>query len=199
MEEFGGYLIEGLKNGIGDVWLKIKSKFEDVKEKIKTWAIGLKITAKDAGENFVKGLKEGLQTLKDKVKEPINALIGIVEKAINWIIEKLNKLSWTIPDWVPGIGGKKFGFNISKVYIPRLAKGGIVNNPGRGVPLIAGESGREAVLPLDNNTEWMDILADKINGNGSPVIVRFIMDGTVMYEKMLQIKRKKEFAANGVV
>ena len=43
--------------------------------------------------------------------------------------------------------------------LPKLARGAIVNNPGPGVPVIAGEAGSEAILPLDNNTEWMDVLA----------------------------------------
>ena len=33
---------------------------------------------------------------------------------INWIVDGLNKIKFDVPDWVPGIGGKKFGFNISK-------------------------------------------------------------------------------------
>ena len=46
--------------------------------------------------------------------------------------------------------------------LPRLAKGGIANNPGRGVDVNFAENGAEMILPLENNTEWMDTLADKI-------------------------------------
>lgn len=46
--------------------------------------------------------------------------------------------------------------------LPRLEKGGIANNPGRGVDVTFAENGAEMILPLENNTEWMDTLANKI-------------------------------------
>lgn len=53
--------------------------------------------------------------------------------------------------------------------IPKLAKGGIVNRPTQA---LIGEAGREAVIPLENNTEWIDELADKI-GRKSDVKITF--------------------------
>lgn len=99
------------------------------------------------------------KSIKDGLKETFNGAIGIVETAINNIINKINTLSWKIPDWVPKVGGEKFGFNIKQVSIPRLAEGGIVTN---SILANIGENGREAVLPLDNNTSWMDAFAEKV-------------------------------------
>ena len=98
-------------------------------------------------------------TIKDGARAAFNGVISVVESAVNGIIRKINTVSWEIPDWVPSFGGDKFGFNMKTIKIPRLATGGIVNN---STIANIGESGREAVLPLDNNTEWMDALADKI-------------------------------------
>ncbi|MBR5823802.1 MAG: hypothetical protein IKY67_06635 [Paludibacteraceae bacterium] len=97
--------------------------------------------------------------IKDGARQAFNNLITIVESAINGIINKLNTLSFSIPSWVPGMGGSVFGFNFRQVYIPRLASGGITT--GSTIANI-GENGREAVLPLDRNTQWMDRLADRI-------------------------------------
>ena len=73
-------------------------------------------------------------------KAPINAVIS----AINFVLEKINGISVTIPDWVPGVGGTTLGFNLPT--IPQLATGGIVTAP---TILEAGEGGEpEAVLPL---------------------------------------------------
>ena len=86
--------------------------------------------------------------LKDILLAPFNALVS----GINSLIRGVNRIRFDVPDWVPGFGGKKFGFNIPQ--IPRLAVGGIVNMPGRGVPIggaIAGESGREGVIPLTDS------------------------------------------------
>lgn len=58
------------------------------------------------------------------VKKMVNGIIGIFESGVNFIIKMLNKLSWEVPDWVPGIGGSTFGINIRPVSIPRLKDGG---------------------------------------------------------------------------
>lgn len=58
------------------------------------------------------------------VKKMVNGIIDIFESGVNYIIKMLNKLSWTVPDWVPSIGGSTFGFNIKPVSIPRFKDGG---------------------------------------------------------------------------
>lgn len=78
--------------------------------------------------------------------------------------------------------------------LPKLAVGGIANRPGRGVPAIIGEAGAEAVLPLENNTEWMDMLAEKIGGN---VTIPIYMDGKKIATYVVDIQKKKAFAMNG--
>lgn len=84
--------------------------------------------------------------------------------------------------------------NFSGNPLPKLAVGGIVNNPGRGVHAIVGEAGAEAVLPLENNTEWMDILAEKIGGN---VTIPIVLDGKKIATYVVDIQKKKAFAMNG--
>lgn len=58
------------------------------------------------------------------VKKMVNGIIDIFESGINYIVTMLNNLSFDVPDWVPGIGGSTFGFNIKPVKIPRLKDGG---------------------------------------------------------------------------
>ena len=58
----------------------------------------------------------------------------------------VGKLDFTIPDWVPGIGGKRFTAPKLPEGIPALAKGGIVNKPTLA---LIGEAGPEAVVPLN--------------------------------------------------
>ena len=70
------------------------------------------------------------------IKKVINSILGGIEgmangvvSGVNLVIRTLNRLKFTVPDWVPGMGGKTFGFNlneISRVSIPRLAKGGVL-------------------------------------------------------------------------
>ena len=104
------------------------------------------------------------------LKSSVNFVIGALNTAYNAIcgvinacISAINKISFTVPDWVPGFGGKQFGgFNLQKIQpinIPYLANGGITT--GATIAKI-GEAGREAILPLENNTGWMDDLASKL-------------------------------------
>ena len=48
---------------------------------------------------------------------------------------------------------------VSEVSLPRLAKGGIIDSP---MFAEIGENGREAVVPLEKNTGWMDNLAARL-------------------------------------
>lgn len=94
---------------------------------------------KKAWEGVKKIFKGTWDALVGIVKVPINLIIGLVNgmldligKAVNGIITAVNKLSFNVPNWVPGIGGEKFGFNLSYVtmpQIPKLATGGVITSP----------------------------------------------------------------------
>ena len=100
--------------------------------------------------NIFKGIVSGLGSI---IKSPLNAVISLINSAISG----LNRISVDIPDWVPGFGGKTFGLSIPK--IPYLAKGGIIDSPTLAM---VGEAGKEAVMPLENNTGWITDLASKV-------------------------------------
>lgn len=126
---------------------------------------------------------------KQIFKDIVNGILSIAETmanglvdAINRMVQSINSIKFDVPDWIPGIGGKSFGgFNIPevpRVTLPRLANGGITT----GATLAEiGEAGREAVLPLEKNTGWMDALADKIADrmptSGGTVDASLILDG----------------------
>lgn len=81
-------------------------------------------------------------------KAPINGVIS----AINWVLEKINSISVTIPDWVPGVGGETLGFHIPT--IPQLAEGGVATSPTLAE---IGEGGEpEAVMPLSKLADLLD-------------------------------------------
>lgn len=90
----------------------------------------------------------------DKIKGWFTSLPDWARGAVNNVIGALNGLHFTVPSWVPGFGGQSFGFNI-----PKLAEGGVVDS---ATTFIAGENGREAVLPLENNTGWITGLAQTL-------------------------------------
>ena len=91
-------------------------------------------------------------------KTVVNSIIGFAEGTINMFIKAINGAIGLINN-IPGVNIK----TLTELKIPRLATGGVVNQP-----TIAeiGENGAEAVVPLENNLEWIDRLASRINGNG---------------------------------
>nr|DAT47334.1 MAG TPA: minor tail protein [Caudoviricetes sp.] len=120
---------------------------------------GLKTFFEGIWDAIVGCLKASVNLIVGALNTVYNAICGV----INSCIEAINKINFTVPDWVPVLGGRQFGgFNIPKirpVNIPYLANGGITT--GSTLANI-GEAGREAVLPLENNTGWMDDLASKL-------------------------------------
>nr|DAP47290.1 MAG TPA: minor tail protein [Caudoviricetes sp.] len=71
----------------------------------------------------------------------VKGIVGVVVNVVNAIIRTLNKINFTVPDWVPALGGKQFGFNLTEVTLPKFANGGFTNGPS-----LAGEAGTEAII-----------------------------------------------------
>ena len=99
------------------------------------------------------GIKNVFSSIVGIIKAPINAIIG----GVNTVIRGLNSIK--VPDWVPGLGGAHPNFPT----IPMLAKGGVVDN---ATMAIIGEAGKEAVMPLENNTGWITNLAGQLAERG---------------------------------
>jgi hypothetical protein len=81
-----------------------------------------------------------------------NLMLTVFKTIFNGIASVWNntigKFSFTVPSWVPGIGGKGFAMP----DIPMLAEGGIVT--GGATLAMIGERGPEAVIPLDRMGEF---------------------------------------------
>ena len=128
---------------------KIKSIWEAIKTFWNTYIAPI-FTAEwwaNLGKTCINGLIGGFEG-------GINGIITAFEKMINWIVDGLNRISFEVPDWVPGIGGKTFGFNIprasfGRVSIPRFAEGGF---PEQGQMFIAREAGAEMVGNIGRRT-----------------------------------------------
>lgn len=144
--------ITGIFNNVGNffvgVWNKIASIFNKAAGAI--------------GDSVGGAFASAINWVLDKAIGIINGFIG----AINGAIGIINK--------IPGVNITK----LSKLDVPQLATGGIVN--GATMAMI-GERGKEAVLPLENNTEWMDLLAERINGN-APTKIVLQLDGKALGE-----------------
>lgn len=103
------------------------------------------------------------QALPEFAKGPLNLVISLANKAI----AGLNSLgSFTVPDWVPGVGGKSMGINIPQ--IPMLASGGIATGPS--LAMVGEGREPEAILPLSRLGGMMGAGGPSISVNFSPLI-----------------------------
>lgn len=220
MKTMGGYIMSGLFNGIsekiqsvvslftnlkariqetfknigawfgnifGGAWETIKSKFAEWK----TYWSGLWETIKSTFSTL--GTSIG-SAISNAVKSGINSVISLIQNTINRAINIINGAIGLI-NVIPGVS---VGY-LSTVSLPRLAKGGVVNNPGRGVTAVIGEAGAEAVLPLERNTGWMDTLADKIaakSGANGQVVVPVYLNGKQIAKYIVDMTTRQAFVTN---
>ena len=179
----------GFFAGIG---AKVREEFGKIPNSVNT-----SISAMVSGFNTLKSKASNTFTgIKDVVKGQINVMIGYANKLING----LNKLNISVPAWVNSLIGRgnkstSFGFNLKT--IPKLAKGGIINMPGRGIPLATGgESGREGVIPL-TDSQQMALLGEAIgryitiNAN-----ITNSMNGRIISRELQRINAENNFAGN---
>lgn len=170
----------------------IKTIFDGIIKLVKGVFTGDWKTAWEGLKQIVKGVFDSLWAI---AKWPLNMIIS----GLNTLIRGANRIHFNVPDWVPGIGGKQFGFNIPQ--IPKLAKGTILNAPGRGVPVaggtaLAGEAGREAYLPL-TDTQLLEELGSTIgkyitiNAN-----ITNSMNGRIISRQLQKIQNDSNFAYN---
>ena len=127
-------------------------------------------------------------------KAVVNGVMGAIENILNSPIRAVNRLIGVI-NKVPGINlGKLSTFNL-----PRLAKGGIINQPGRGIPVgsaIGGERGQEGIIRL-TGSQQMQLLGEAIgryvtiNAN-----ITNTMNGRVISRELQKVNNTNDFAFN---
>ena len=171
---------ENLKRAVSGVWNDIKAvfgifvvlEFVKLRDAWTTLCDGLQTkwnTISKALSTAWSGFTTGIKAIWDGVGTAVRNGLNIGIDAINGFIVALNKLKITLPGL---LGGGTIGFNIPlipKIIAPAvpstrpdftyLANGGVVDSP---LLAMVGEEGREAVLPLERNTGWIDELAGKL-------------------------------------
>lgn len=209
IREFFRNLGEWMEGTFGFKW---KNVFETVKNVVKVFRdfMGPIINSLEVIfmglTNFISGVFSGNWRrawlgVKQIFEGIVSGLEHIFKAPLNFMIDGINKFlsgigKIKIPDWVPGVGGK--GFSIPR--IPRLAKGGIVS-----ASTIAniGEAGTEAVIPLQRNTQGLDMIAEKISerlslsqndGTGATYVIKLVLDDGRVITKMV-IDNIKDYEA----
>ena len=190
-----GPVVDNCFRTIGNLWNNsLKPIFDGIITFIKGVFTGNWRSAWDGVVQILGGVWSGITTV---IKAPLNAVIGLINKAIS----AMNKISVTIPDWVPAVGGKTFGVNLPSINY--LENGGILTQPTMlNANTMAGEKNKgrqaqaEAVIPLDRLFKEMD----RLYGQGKEIVLnidgRQFMRAVAPYQRELDSynRRSAKFA-----
>lgn len=196
IKEIVSKIVDSVKQKIEDFKNAIREKFEAIKTGMQEKIQAAKQKVLDIVENIKTGFKEKIQAAKDTV-------LGIFDKIKSGITEKINGAKDKVKSIIDTIKGFfHFEFNLPKIKTPKFsitpegwkvgdllkgsipklsikwnAEGGVFTRPtivpyGNTLQGL-GEAGAEAIVPLENNTEWLDKIANKLaskQGN-TPIVL----------------------------
>lgn len=174
---------QNIKNIFSNIWEGMKNTVKTIFSLISKMAINI---GKTVGA-----------TISGAFKAVVNGVLWAIEHILNSPIRAVNRLVGVI-NKVPGIN---LGY-LPIFKLPRLKSGGIINLPGRGIPVgggtaIGGEAGKEGVLPL-TDTQAMETLGEAI-GKYVTINANIVnsMNGRVISRQLQRIQNEKSFAYNG--
>jgi phage-related protein len=151
-----------IKDAASSLWTGLQDGWSTV------WGVlsGIWSKLQSAGTGVWDAIKSAASSVGDTISGVWDAITGGVKSVWNFIARGWNSIpSFTVPDWIPGIGGKTFGLP----KLPLLFSGGEV--PGGG-PAIVGEHGPE---PLIQNGRFAGML-----GMNGPEIANIPKGGYVV-------------------
>lgn len=191
--------INGAKSVVSSGLNSIKSTFTSVFNSIKTTLT-----------NILNGIKSAVSGTVNSIKSAVRSMANGVITVLNNLINSLNKLNITIPDWVPGVGGNKFSLNIPS--LPMLAQGGYVraNQPQ---PVIVGDNKTqgEIISPEGKMLEITMIALEKFFGklmdagynsgnkdeNVGDIVIPIYLDGTLLDEVIVTAQQRRNMRSGG--
>jgi phage-related protein len=196
----GATKLEAAKTALGEkanaIKTSITSKFTAIKTSVTSTFNGMKT-----------GVINALDALKAGIKTPINNILT----SFNKMIDRINKLEFSIPGWVPVVGGKSLGFTIPK--IPLLANGGYVkaNTPQLSVigdnrhegEIVAPESKitesvAAAMGPIVSAIQMLTgALANANPQGGGDITIPIILDGNILDTVIVRASDRKNLRTGG--
>lgn len=157
--------------------------------------------------NGIKDIFGGIcEALVAVFKAPFNVIIGVlngvmngIAGGINLIIDGINSLNFTVPDWVPFVGGSRIGFNVPRVtapQIPMLATGAVIPPNAPFMAMLGDQKhGTNIEAPLDTIKQAVREVVG--NGNGGVLHAHLYLGGKEVLETVIDMA-KLEQTSTGV-
>lgn len=196
---------ETMVNGIQAAKEQTQQRLDDMKKAYEENGGGIQGVVAGLGTGL-KGLFEdtynNLNTLTggklDDIKEKFSEKLGKAKDKVSEILEDIKgffHFEWNLPELkMPHISitGK---FSLNPIQVPKFniswaAHGGVFDTPtlfgfGNGRIGGLGEAGAEAIVPLENNTEWLDRIAERLGaGSSRPIVLQ--VDGKTFAETSVE-------------
>ena len=156
-------VVSPILNNLGK---SVKGTVDTILDLVNVLLAGIKLVFSALKVLFTKDTDKALRQTENSVRGFVNSVIQLFESMVNHVVNGLNSLisgfnsiGFDLPDFLGGGSWHPSIPTIPTVNLPRLANGGVTT----GMTLAEiGEAGKEAILPLENNTGWMDDLASKL-------------------------------------
>lgn len=125
------------------------------------------------------GVKKVFKGIWNSIVIIAESAVNAIIKGLNWLISKINTIKFTVPSWVPGVGGKSIGghlSSLSEVHLPRLATGEVIP-PNREFLAVLGDqkSGTNIETPLATMVDAFKQAMAESGGGTTTVVVQ--LDG----------------------
>jgi len=181
-EETGDEIVENIGGALDNV--------EENASNLSNQEFNININTSNINEASL-GISSVWDNLKQLVSKPWKVVVNFVSDAATSVGNAFSSAWSKIKNF--------FGFANGGIIVPKLATGGIINQPGRGVPLasaIGGERGAEGVIPL-TDSQQMALLGEAI-GKYITINANIVntMNGRVISKELQKIQNENDFAYN---
>lgn len=193
ISKLGGWLGSVL-SPIVSLGTKIWSKFTGFLQKIVSYITG---TFKSSWGSAWEGLKSVFTSIFKGIGGVFKGIINTVIDGINTVIGAINKIHFDVPDWVPGIGGKDFGFKIGK--IPKLANGAVIP-PNQEFLAVLGDQKRGVNIetPLETMLQaFRGALAEVELGGTGDIVIPIYINNELTSEEVIRKQEIARYRSNG--
>lgn len=185
----------GIRSFISNTWNGIKSIVMGAVNVLKSYVIngfnyiksgitGVMNTILSIISGIWRGIYNVARTYINYVLSGIQSMVNGIIGGLNSMIRALNHLHFSIPDWVPGLGGKSLGFNlgtISRVSLPRLATGAVLPANQPFLSVVGDQKhGTNIEAPLDTIKQALKETLQGMNmSDNSPIVIE--IDGKEVF------------------